>query len=467
MPIGQKSVPMDLSAATPTPLTTDSLKVQLDNIGLTCDQAALDLLAGYIEDVKDQIPNPPDGATAWTILKPQTSTSPAADAVSSLPQFASLSGLTQSSVGNWTPNPLALGYSNTLEFIQYPSHFTWLKANRATFTGVGPTTNTYSGSDLTVEAIKLQFQMVATSASAALDNGLNRDALESVLSNAISPLTEQNAKDYNRTDSRVIFLVENYDSVAKTADGIGVLTVAWTLVISDYKTKKGPVPLRHNYALSVTAYSVLYDSVDVMNADYAAALAGVGTTAFASIPGTAFAIPPKSTSLTVFPNMPPGTQETFNHGLPVLATAAQASVLVLYSPDLQNIGSIDNSKSAGSASYSKSVQTGFTFSMTQTLTVTGSIEAEFLVVKAGVSVAVALSFTEQWSTTTTETISFTVPAGALVFLYQGFLLASLLTYDAKTNSYTFGEAARCLSPVLVTSATPLIGAATMGSPSTV
>jgi len=93
-------------------------------------------------------------------------------------------------------------------------------------------------------------------------------------------------------------------------------------------------------------------------------------------------------------------------------------------------------------SYSKAVQTGFTFSMTQTLTVTASIEANFEVVKAGVSVGVSLSFTEEWSKSTTETISFEVPAGAVAFLYRGFLLASPLSYNAASGAYTFREGAR-------------------------
>jgi hypothetical protein len=453
MTIPASQVPIDLSPAVPTAMTADGLKTQLDNIGLTCSQAEISLLAGYIEEVKNQIPNPANGATAWAILMPDASTSAIADGVAALPQIESSSGLIQSSVGNWTPNPTALGYSSTLEFIQFPAHFNWLKANRSAFTGAGPTTNNYSGTDLTVDAIKLQFQMVATNASAALDNGLNQEAIESVLSNAISPVNEQNAKDYNKSDSRVIFLVDNYDPVKKQADGIGVLTVSWTLVITDYKTKKGPVPQRHNFTLSVTAWSVLYDSLDVMNADYQAALAGIK-------PANAFqVIPVKPTTLTVFPTMPPATADTFNQGLPVLATKDTASVMVLYAPDLQNIGSIDNTKAAASASYSKSVTTGFTFSMSQTITVTGSVEANFEVVKASLSVAVALSFTEQWSSSTTETISFTAPAGSLVFLYQGFLLASLLTYSPANNTYSFGAAARCLSPVLVTSDKPLTGAA--------
>ena len=86
------------------------------------------------------------------------------------------------------------------------------------------------------------------------------------------------------------------------------------------------------------------------------------------------------------------------------------------------------------------------------------------VVKAGLSIGLSLSFTEEWSKSTTETISFEVPPGEMAFLYQGYLLASVLTFDGATGNYSFGEAARCLSPVLVTASQPITGAATL-SPS--
>src|SRR4029450_2933979 len=97
---------------------------------------------------------------------------------------------------------------------------------------------TYTGRYDTIDAVKTMFATVATDASATLIKGLDKSSIESVLSNAIAPLNDANAKNYNPgPDSRVIFLVENYNPSTQEADGIGVLSVWWDLTITDYKEK--------------------------------------------------------------------------------------------------------------------------------------------------------------------------------------------------------------------------------------
>ncbi len=283
MPIPRRQIPISLEPATPTPLTAESLQKQLANIGLSCRDAHQDRLREYIVDVKAQIPH---GRTqSYAILTPvpgldrrtgQLTYRELAVAVQETGRASRLAKtLGDSSVGNWEPDPTGDGYGPELEYIQFEAHFDWLKGNRTSFTGVIDNPPAYSGKYGSVDAIKSLFIEVGTTASATLVNGLDRDSIESVLSNAIAPLSDASASNYDVSDSRVIFLVENYDPATKLADGIGVLTVWWHLTIHDYK-KKSKDSTQHDTNLTIKARSVLYSTLDAMYGDYNAAKAQFG-----------------------------------------------------------------------------------------------------------------------------------------------------------------------------------------------
>lgn len=170
-------------------------------------------------------------------------------------------------------------------------------------------------------------------------------------------------------------------------------------------------------------------------------------------------IPPGSTGVQIFGSMPPANNATFEASVPVTATTGQLQAIVLYAPDLQNIGSIDNTTSAAETTYSQSVTSGFTFSTTQTLTVQATAEVTIEVIKASLTVGFSISFTEQWSESQTTTISFTVPAGKRAFTYQGYLLSAILTYDASSGIYSYGEFGRFVTSILATTTDPLVGTA--------
>ncbi|HEX5308213.1 MAG TPA: hypothetical protein VFW38_03945 [Solirubrobacteraceae bacterium] len=281
MPIPRKRVNIDLIAATPTPLTVDALKAQLTAIGLTCKDSDPKLLVNYITDVTAQIAPSAGSMQTYAILKPVVSNganrtfaelAAAADAAGTTSRLANT--LADSSVGNWEPDPTGDGYGPELEYIQYESHFLWLKGNRPSFTGVLDNQPTYQGKYESVEAIKALFVEVGKNASSTLVTGLDLQSIESVLSNAIAPLSDANAKNYDVTDSRVIFLVDNYDPQTRMADGIGVLTVWWHLRITDYKQKKEST--QHQTTLNVRAWSVLYGKLEDMENDYKAAYAQFG-----------------------------------------------------------------------------------------------------------------------------------------------------------------------------------------------
>lgn len=442
MPIPRKKIAIVLKSATPTKLTVEALKQQLTDIGLNCPEAAESKLDQYIESVKKQLP---DGVTqVYGIFKPAAK--PAARA------FGLVTNMESSSIGNWEPDDTGLGYGPILEYIQYQTHFDWLRSNRPSFTGIVDNPPQYHGTYGTVDAIKKLFVNVGTDASATLVKGIDKQAIESVLSNAIAPLSDPNASDYDVPDSRVIFLVENYNEQTQEADAVGVLTIEWQLKIKDYQEKKKSPT--HETWLTVKSRSVLYSSLEDMNADYLAAYTHFKENSFAALNADAI---PKVTKVTIFNSLPPATAETFTQSLPIKSDTNYLEAIVLYAPNLQNVGSIDNTNSATTTTYSSSVTSGFTFSTSQTISSEASFEASAEVVKVGFKIGLSISFTEQWSSSQTTEFSFSVPGGKKAFTYQGYLLSRILRYDASSGNYAYlPEVARFVSNILSTSEVPLV-----------
>lgn len=240
MQIPRKTFKINLNPAEPTDLTPEGLEKQLHAIGLTCQYTKPPMLKQFIQEVLSAVP---DGAVqTYQILKP------------AMKGETKLTGLVgdwaESSVGNWEPDSTAIGYAADLEYLIYPEHFDWLAANRPGFTGNKDEEKFVRRYD-SVDAIKDAFVGLALTASSALVKGLNKDSIKSVFSNVISPLNDAGARNYDKTDSRVIFLVENYDPTTKEANAIGVLAIDWHLLIVDYKEKKKAV--MHDTTLTVNA----------------------------------------------------------------------------------------------------------------------------------------------------------------------------------------------------------------------
>ena len=169
--------------------------------------------------------------------------------------------------------------------------------------------------------------------------------------------------------------------------------------------------------------------------------------------------PQPKKELKIFDAMPPENQDTFDHGVPISFEEFEACALILFSPNLQIVASLDNTDSDVTSTYETSITHGFTFSTSQSITITEEVGVNVEVVTEKTSISFALSFTEQWSTTTTKSMSFSCPPGKKAFVYQGTLVSRVLMLDADKGKYQWKSAAgKALTQVLVTSRAP-IGAA--------
>jgi hypothetical protein len=461
MPIPVKRVPIQLNSSTPTALTPESLQEQLRNVGLTCPDTNLDQLEKHINEVKGQLPN--GAVQTYGIYLPKQGEG---DRVFYRSEFhinqlaergyvgeVVYAGLQESSQGNWEPSDTGAGYSSELEYIQFPTHFDYLLNNKPGFTGVKDEQPPYSGKFDTVDAIKQLFVQIGTNASSILVKGLDKDSIESTLSNAIAPLQDTQVSDYDHTDSRVIYLVENYNPSTQECDGIGVLTIDWRLIIKDYKEKKSS--LKHDTNLTITARAVLYSDLATLYADKAFVESHFKNKLFQVFNLLTPGIPVKPSKVEIFTALPPANKDTFDKSLPKIATENFVEVIVLYSPDLDNIGCIDNTNSDASSTYSISLTKGFTFTTSQSFSLELSFEASAEIVKAGIKIGFNLTFTEQWSTSTTETIQFSVPSGKQAFTYQGYLLSAILRYNPADNTYKYTEYGKLKTNIVTTTRTAI------------
>ena len=166
--------------------------------------------------------------------------------------------------------------------------------------------------------------------------------------------------------------------------------------------------------------------------------------------------PPDKHTLQIFTERPPADRNTFYSGVPGTITQDEAVSVILFSPNLQIIASMDNTNSQVTSSYETSVSFGFTFSSTQSISITEELGVNIEVISAKVSTTFALSITEEWNKTTTKSMSFSCPPGKKAFVYQGTLMSQILKFDAVNNTYSWvGLSAKALSQVLTTSETPI------------
>jgi hypothetical protein len=163
--------------------------------------------------------------------------------------------------------------------------------------------------------------------------------------------------------------------------------------------------------------------------------------------------PPPDIDIIVYATQPAASVDTWQHGIPLGAGQTNRH-LIMFEPTFQTLCGIDNTDSIATATYSRSVTTGFTFTETLTLGIETSAEASVEFVKVTVKMSTTVSFSAQWSVSVTETVDFSVPPGKRAFLHQGYILSRVLANDGTKVQWE-PETARCLTNSVTTTADPL------------
>lgn len=166
---------------------------------------------------------------------------------------------------------------------------------------------------------------------------------------------------------------------------------------------------------------------------------------------------PKPHKLKVFESAPPANEETFLAGIPSKSTAESALSIILFSPNMQSLGSMDNTDSPASSTLAIAVTHGFKFSMSQTISFEETLGINIEIVTDQIKMGFSITFTEEWSTETTVTRTFTCPAGQLAFIYQGTLVFQILKLDAQSGQFSWlGSAGTAGTEAIKTTGTPIV-----------
>ena len=164
-------------------------------------------------------------------------------------------------------------------------------------------------------------------------------------------------------------------------------------------------------------------------------------------------------TLQIFPTAPALDQTTFSSGIPITIKGADGGdnySIILYSPNLQIIASMDNTTSKATSTYESTVTQGFSFGSSQEFSITENLGVSIIVVSVKASINFALSFTEEWNSTITKSMKFTCPAGEQAYVYQGILVARIMQFSGEDAVFSWnGNASTALTQVLVTSSTPI------------
>ncbi|MFI9630519.1 hypothetical protein [Streptomyces sp. NPDC052042] len=168
-------------------------------------------------------------------------------------------------------------------------------------------------------------------------------------------------------------------------------------------------------------------------------------------------MPPVPKEIVVFDKPPQASKETFDLSGPLVSTKeSEQLAMTLFSQDLQCLMHVGNSSEGATAKYDKSVTTGFAFTTGQSVSIESSVEVNMVFSKASVTTSLTLTFSEQWSKSTTETYSVEVEPGNEAYLYQGYVRARILKHNEKDDSYGWvGGPGMLYTPAYVVTDQPL------------
>lgn len=437
MPV-KGNIPIRLAETTPSGYPIAKLKNQMTMLGLSCEETSQSSLEAYKKEVLKYFPQ--GERQVYFIAKGKIQS---ADAIANmmtanfhnLNEVQMLERLGVNAVeanGSWVIDDEAGGYRAELCRIAYADNFDRLKKEHADqFTGQKSTKNKTLNMP-TGSVIRDTFREIAQAACDTVKTGITPEDLESVISCIIGENTSDNPRDYQVDDVLLTYLVRGYDPKKKSCDSVGVLAISYKIYIRDYKNKSDRKDGNHYYAdMEATARFITYSDVSVMDRD----LDWLDQKPAGNINLEDIPVPDKK--IMVYEDRPAANRETFNSGLPVTAPGVYADSMIFYSPDLENVGYIDNRDSEVTTTYSRSVTVGFSHASEFTISSEVSMELDCEIVKCGVKMGVSMTMTEEWNKSHEETVSYEVGAGKEAYLYQGKLRSVILRYDPKSGTYGY------------------------------
>lgn len=300
MPIPVFKIPIDLTKDTPSKVTPEELKKELNDIGLRCGETRVEKLEQYIRETLDQFPDgkvqgfgiyeyrPP---AAEEFFEKGFTTKSLFDLAVSIDDLHS----------NWKPDD-AVPYMTKLAIIGVPEHFDCLKEKYTGFAGCKQS-QTYDENDTTVNAVKSQFTRIATSISSTLIDELDKNQMEAVFSKIIAPVDPGSANYDSGLQNRNIYLVKGYTE--HECEAIGIINVEYQLKIYDYKDKK---TLHKSYHLDVTVRTSLYNDLNPLYAEVEFIKSTFKNAMFFS----KFSIP-LNVDVKIYDTLPPACEDTFIH----------------------------------------------------------------------------------------------------------------------------------------------------------
>jgi hypothetical protein len=250
-------VPISLNKCTPTALSREKLKKQLNDMGLMCMETKGNRLQKSIDFVYKQIGT--GSLQSFGIMYCKS------DADSTGTKFVNKAYGDYTEEG-WSEQSFG-EYQSMIAVVQEQDNFDYLVENADDFPWSCTEKNTIKRSVSTVEAIRELFIESAQSCTSATVEGITKTTLDAAFSNALDAMNESALEDnYVVNNNRLIFLLNNYNEEEGNADGIGSVTCMWEISINNYKEKK--TGKEHEAVITTYARSVLYSDPDILEKHY-------------------------------------------------------------------------------------------------------------------------------------------------------------------------------------------------------
>lgn len=430
--IGVKGIKIECSKSVPAELTVKNLREQLYRIGLSCELTEPYYLKKMKKDVESRLETGKNEAFGIYQLKPEHEEFRSVSLRNMKYRAdAPLMEVNGRISATWEPDTHdTMGYIQKLSVILAKNNFDRIRQHFIDFSGYDSGEQEFRSDASTVQTVMDFFVNTLNTACSSVADGINLDDLEAICT-SMFPSDVSMEQDYEGANSFLVSLLQDYDEENKQAAGVGAVYLSWKLHITNYRDKK---TVSHSSKLTLHARSVMYDDADVLDKHFQF-LSNMITSRNA----TEYQIPPVVRKIPIFDQKPAASYETFCQGIPEISDAEHAKSILLYCPDLVLINSIDNTGSPAEVSYELSVTKGFSNASSISFGEEVNVEAGCEFLKMGVKFNMNLSFNSESSFSTTETISYSVPAGEKAYLYQGVVQYAVLVMDMETGTLSYEE----------------------------